>query len=241
MRILTTSKRLIAFAAVLAGVALATPNQARADLDLTWSPAPGLIGSSPSDSFITGVNSTSGTFTVTGSAVGTGSGVFGPGVAGLDLSTISVTSSGPGTLTLYLTENSQTSPVGFGILTASVTGQFLAGSGSVSLVAYGNDTNALYGNGLAGGITPPIGAPTNVATPAAGLNAPATGVTFDSISPYSLTEILTINFASAGVVSLSSDSRALFSTPEPGTIAMALTALPLLGLGAWARRRRTVA
>ena len=241
MRILATSKRMIAFAAVLAGVALATPNRARADLDLTWSLAPGLIGSSATDSFISPINATSGSFTVTGSAVGTNSGAFGPGVAGLDLSTISITSSAPGTVTLYLTENNQTSPVGLGILSAAVTGQFISGGGTVALTAYGNDTNALYGNGLGGGTVPPIGGLTNVATPTVGLGAPPGATQFFATSPYTLTEILTINFTTAGTAALSSDSRALFATPEPGTIAMALTALPLLGLGAWARRRRTVA
>jgi len=181
---------------------------------------------------------TVGGFAVTGSAVGTNSGAFAPGTAGMDLSTISITAAGPSTLTLYLTQNALTSPLGLGALNASLTGHFVTGTGTVSMVSYGNDTNGLYGN--ATGQTappPPTGGNTNVATAAIGLGGSAS-VNFNATNPYSMTQILTINFTSSGTVSLSSDGSTTFANPEPSTLVLTAVGLPLLGIGMFLRRRR---
>jgi hypothetical protein len=70
-----------------------------------------------------------------------------------------------------------------------------------------------------------------------------TYTSFFAVAPYSVSEALTINFltTAGGSVSVSTDTKTLFAAPEPGTIAMALTALPVLALVARARRRRAVA
>jgi hypothetical protein len=63
---------------------------------------------------------------------------------------------------------------------------------------------------------------------------------FGSVSglpnPYTITETIVFNVSANGQVNYSS-STTITSTPEPATVAMALTALPLLGLGALIRRR----
>jgi hypothetical protein len=249
MRILTTSKRMIAFAAVLAGVALATPNQARADLELSWSASTTLLGSDPTDtSIVLTSNVTSGVFTLDSgfSGKGTNNGTFGTGAAGLDIGGLTVSSTGAGSVTIYLTQTNQMVPTGLGTLTATVTGGFTTGGGTASLVAYGNDTNLAYGNATGqAGTSPPLSGTSNVATTATlGVNNGKSSTAFSATAPYSMTEALTITFTSGGgSASFSTDSFTTFAAtaPEPGTIAMALTALPLLGLGAWARRRRTVA
>jgi hypothetical protein len=70
---------------------------------------------------------------------------------------------------------------------------------------------------------------------------------FSSNSTYSLGQMLTVTLdvgKSATltlVTNVQPPSSILPSAPEPATVAMALTALPLLGLGAWARRRRAQA
>jgi hypothetical protein len=58
----------------------------------------------------------------------------------------------------------------------------------------------------------------------------------DLDKPYSVTERLVINFsASGGVVSL--DAGETVSNPAPAGFVLAVTAMPVLGFGAWLRRR----
>jgi hypothetical protein len=59
-------------------------------------------------------------------------------------------------------------------------------------------------------------------------------------NPFTLNNTLTLaNIAAGDSANVTGTTTATAAaTPEPGTIAMALTALPLLGLGAWVRRRR---
>jgi hypothetical protein len=229
----------LAATALVGAAVLGAPSQAHATMQLSWSVNSNLLGSDPTNTIIGSlVNNVAGGFTVTGSAVGTNSGAFGPNTAGMDLSTISITAAGPSTLTLYLTQNGLTSPLGPGLLTAAITGQFLAGSGTVSMVAYGNDTNLLYGNGATqSGTSPAIGPPNNVATPSFGLGSSGS-VAFTATNPYSMTEIITINFTSSGTVSLSSDGKTTFSNPAPMGLVLFLSGSPLMGL-AYLRRRKT--
>jgi len=218
----------------------AAPNQAHATLQLSWSANTNLLGSDASNTLLSGISAAAGGFSISGSAVGTNSGAFGPGVAGMDLSTITITSSGPSTLTLYLTQSGITSPTGLGTLSQSLTGQFLAGNGTVSMVSYANNSpnNLLYGN--ATGQTappPPTGGLTNVVTSAIGLGG-ASSTFFNASSPWSMTAIFTINFQTAGTVSLSSDGKTTFGVPAPAGILLACSGMPVFGLGAWLRRRK---
>jgi hypothetical protein len=236
------------------GATLAAPRNAQADFQLSWNQNSSVIGS---DSTNTGFGIFTGSvngFKVAGFAEGTNSGAFAPNTSGMDLSTISITSAGPGTLILYLTQSGLTSPLGQGTLTGVLTGQFLAGNGTVSMVSYANDTNDLYGNAAGqGGITPAIGPGlTNVATTGVGgtgnalinngaLSGPSSAnTTFIASAPYSMTEIITVNFTSSGTVSLSSDGSTTFALPAPAGLILLISGSPALCL-LYAFRRRKAA
>jgi len=68
----------------------------------------------------------------------------------------------------------------------------------------------------------------------AAANGGSESLTFQFNPAQSLTALLSGTHAT----SFSGTLVALQPVPEPATVAMALTALPLLGLGAWIRRRR---
>jgi len=180
-------------------------------------------------------------FDVDGSAFGTNSPEIGSGNAGMDLSHFTISSTGIGTVILYLTQNDLSAPLGSGTLSETLTGSFqLGGSGTVSMVAYGNDTNDLYGYGENAPEVDPSPSTYNVTTGSVGLGGSAsTG--FTSTAPYySLTEILTIDFTSAGQASISSTGDTTFSLPTPTGLLLVLSGSPVLALGYFLRRRKAV-
>jgi hypothetical protein len=72
-------------------------------------------------------------------------------------------------------------------------------------------------------------------------NSSANGSISGLTSGYTITETIVFQMSgspSPGAQINYSSSTVLTATPEPATVAMALTALPLLGIGAWVRRRR---
>jgi PEP-CTERM motif len=168
---------------------------------------------------------TSGTVNASGTANGE---TFLNTPASMDLSAFTITSSGPGTETLIFSMNNINSPVGLGTISELITGSFSFGSNTVSYTTYGSNSNTLYSS------LPLTPAP-DAHTGTVGLGGSSTG-SFTATAPYSLTEVLTINFTSAGSVNLSSDSRASFAVPEPSSMAMA--GLGALGFIAYGLRRR---
>jgi hypothetical protein len=237
-------RNLLPVVAVLVAVAiLGAPTQARADLQVSWSASTALLGESTTNGTISSLsNGSAGGFTISGNAAGAAT----LGATAMDLSSISISSSAGGTLTLYLTQNGLTSPTGLGTLTGTLTGHFITGSGSVSMVAYGNDTNLLYGNAAGvspggfseSGTTPASGGLTNVATGAISPGGSAS-TQFNATNPYSMTEIIMITFnSSGGTVSLSSDGSTTFSTPAPAGLVLLFSAVPCVGLGLWRRSRK---
>ena len=227
-------------AALVVAAIIGAPTKAHATFELSWSANTSFLGNDPTNTSF-GISASAPGFTISGSAVGTNSGAFPVGTVGMDLSTISITSTGPSTLTLYLTQNGLTSPLGTGTLSETLSGHFLSGSGTATMVAYGNDTNGLYGN--ATGQTappPPTGGLTNVSTGPVSLSLLGTtaSTTFTATNPYSITEIITINFTSTGTVSLSSDGSTTFSSPAPTNLVLLLSSSPVLGLGYLIRRRK---
>jgi hypothetical protein len=167
-------------------------------------------------------NLTSGIFSSSGNA-------FGETALGhpatMDLSTLTISSTGAGTATLIFSMNNINSPTGLGTISETLTSHFVTGSGSVTFQTFGSNNNTLY-NSL-----PLSPAPTGSTGIVNTLNGSSSGA-FTATAPYSLTEVLTITFTSGGgQVSLSSDSSASFSAvPEPSTMALAgLGALSLIG------------
>lgn len=58
---------------------------------------------------------------------------------------------------------------------------------------------------------------------------------------YTLTNVVTVKLARGGNVTFDATTRALAVVPEPASVTMAVTALPMLSLGLWLRRRRAQA
>jgi len=227
--------RRTALALALVGLtALATSTPARASLSVT------LIGIAPASGSTTALQATNtslafnlatGQFTSQGNAFGEitlGNPTF------MDMSTVSISSNGAGTATLVFSQNNLTSPVGAGTIFESITAQFLGGAtGTFAYTTYGSQANTLYTT------VPVVAPPTVTSTGTVNTSGGTSTGAFTSVNPFSLTQVLTINFTSAGRVSFSSDSSAQFTTatPEPSTIALAVTGVPALGLF-WLRRRR---
>jgi len=174
----------------------------------------------------------SGTAFASGSA--TGELVQGP--ASMDMSAVSVTSTAPAMVTLVFSMNNISSPVGPGTISELITGSFSFGTvGSIAYTTYGTNNNVLYTtvplspDGMTGTVTTLGGSSSGSFT--AMVIPPNTG--------YSLTEVLSVTFSSAGTafINLSSDSRASFTAlPEPSSMAMA--GLGALGFIAYGLRRR---
>lgn len=225
--------RRLALAFALVGLtAFATSPSARANLSVT------LIGNVPAAAAVTTTqvaNTTMGFNLSTGqfSSIGTAFGQITLGQPTLmDLSTVSISSAGAGTATIVFSQSALTGPIGPGQIFESITAQFLGGAkGTFAFTTYGSQANTLYTT------VPVVSPPTVTSTGTVTTNGGSSTGAFTSVNPFSLTQVLVINFEGAGTVAFSSDSQAQFLIPEPSTVALALTGVPVLGLYLFRRRR----
>jgi len=134
---------------------------------------------------------------------------------------------------------SPASPSGPGILTASLGG---GGMGTLpantQFTAYANGGPG--GNLLYGGIDPTTGSV--FWTPTATVSSPTTFASVPSpnlVAPYSLSARTTFSGAAGSTFSI--DNHLTYTNPAPAGLVLALTGVPVLGLRAWFRRRRSVA
>jgi len=96
-------------------------------------------------------------------------------------------------------------------------------------------------NQLYGGATGGPGGVNIVATSGLLSSFPAQGSkTFTATPPYSWTVQYSLGATSIGTT-ISTDHSESISTPAPAALILALTGMPVLGAGAWFRRRRTPA
>jgi hypothetical protein len=228
------SIRKLATLAGMAGLAtLILTAPTRADLTVTVQqtgmPAVGptvLAVGSPTDNGGTGISSppftgTFGNFSITNGSVGESQG-FGLSQAFSTALNIINTDSVSHTLTITLVASKFTAPVPTAGVLSSFTGTTTSGTGSGSL------TSMVGATTLATQTVNPFG--TSFAN---SLTGTANGLS----APFSITQTVVLTLTAGENINFTARTQ-LAAVPEPGTIAMALTALPLLGLGALARRRR---
>jgi len=203
---------------------LGLSERAHADLSVT------LLGAPPAQvagNFVLPVNLSNGVVNVVGTAEGE---TFLLVPSAMDLSLVSVTATAPTTATVIFGQDMINSPVGMGSIFEQISAHFITGSGNISYQTFGTNGNFLYTS------LPLIPAPTGMTGVVNTLNGSSSGA-FTATAPYTLTEVLTINFTSAGVASISTDSSAHFS-PAPEPMAMALAGIGALGFIAYGLRRR---
>jgi len=144
------------------------------------------------------------------------------------------------TIDLIISDTGFTGPVN-PVFSASANGQFqglgrnLLGD-TAHATAFADFTNALFGMG----VTVQDFMFTAVSGTASQSYANDAGPVFPGISttPYSLTVRLTFTVAAGNQLSNRGDSvEANAAVPEPATLAMAFSALPLIGFAAWRKRR----
>jgi hypothetical protein len=165
----------------------------------------------------------------------------------IDLSNISITAAGAGTLRIILerTDFGSLTPDGLLEFRSEVGGVLTAAAGSsITFNSYADDANAVPDLGAD---VNPVGALASVTGIGAGSPASITqsfgpgafsganGVDFSKSGTYSIYTVVTITFTSAGSVSF---NQIVGTAPAPGGLVLALTAVPGLALGYWRRLRR---
>jgi len=146
------------------------------------------------------------------------------------------------TIRIITSVNNYTQPSGSATASSSESGTVGSNTnGSLTYNAYLNNSNVL------GAETTLIASGTASANTTAGgtstLSPDINGSTVLTATPlYSLTmdELITLNGKNQSINSVGNTSVVgIAAVPEPGTVALALTGLPMLIGGAWLRRRRT--
>jgi len=131
------------------------------------------------------------------------------------------------------------------LMTSSLNGNG-TNPGTISLtqfVATSGSNNALFTIAGAGVFSTPTQGPFNSGAP---YNAANTSVGFSQVGPYTITDVLSFNLggfnAQTGVGSNTSGDAQSNVTPNavpvPAGLFLVLSAMPVLGLGTWLRRRR---
>lgn len=166
---------------------------------------------------------TIGDFTgVTATAGSNSPGTNGPTGAFLTQTTITLSNTSGSTQTIVAIANDggflapATDPV---LATAAISGSDLTGSGQATYVATVDST-----------VLPTVSIP--------GIDAATTSANVTVAAPYSMNGVLSITLAAGQTATITGTTR-VNAVPEPGTIAMAFMAAPLLGLGYYRHRRRT--
>lgn len=225
---MTKSFSAAAATAVILGLALAAAPAARADMlaigySVGNSPAITQIGASLNGYLAIGPT-TYAPFKVAVTATGV------PNLASPDLNTRveSIASTGPGTISIYITQDYVTTPLGpFDLQSGFTTNLFGTNVQSVTLSTYIDPTNGLFTHDAAH-----LASTTTFTAPSTNA-VHKIAVTPNLIEPYSLTEVYTIvTTASAGDTSSTIDAR---DVPEPGSLALLATAL--LGMVMIGKRR----
>jgi len=191
------------------------------------------VGDASGLSNLISVTYTDGSYLVVGTIAFTNS-PGNPNFAIIDASFNIVTANGAtgGLATLETSATAFSQPAGSPLyLTSQFNGNGF-GTGTISSQSYITSTQTLFAT--APGATSGLQGPFNIAA-AGGFNSTGTA-TYTGGNPFTLTNVLTFNLGQNAQTS--GDSHLLVSTPAPAGLVLALTAVPVLGIGGWMRRRR---
>jgi len=177
--------------------------------------------------------------------------------AGGQIGTSFGTTGGSHTITIEISETGWFAPVGNPLtLSASSSGAsiaYVAGTNpfavetvQASYQSFLDNTNALFGTPGSGatGVLSGSASLSSAGTTTAAFNPGTTVVLVPGVTagnPFSLTSVSTFSFtlgAGSGQDSASISGSTVVSTPVPAGVVLAFTGLPVLGFGAWFRRRR---
>jgi len=226
----------LSVAAAVAGVAfLASPSSVRADFKIYLQEDGGAITEVQSGPDFTALSfdGVYGDFAVTLLA---GTSHNKPAKSDLLGSTLAVenTSGTAHTLAVYVSQTNYTLPTGAKLNVESGLGGSVI-TGTVGLAgifqAYADKNNALLGNSFTTGSQTAIQSGTTLQT------GSAFGVFNRDVTPFSLTTVTTLNLSGGALVNFA-DHENVTPAPAPAGLALALTALPCLGIGSWLRRRK---
>jgi len=256
----------ISAAALLAGMTILGATPARADIIVSLNITVG--GSSASNTYnattgtlVSGTGgitsgTTSGVIFVGSGGPGSSDLAFGGTVGGVQFKlAVNGSTNSPGTSALAflnltsatITNNNTTGlPTTFSVTTSATgytapTGTVIGNFANSGTLTNGSITNGSY-SGSADGYNPTTltFAASGSAVDVGGSDPPTLLTGFPSSSPFTATSTLTATLGLGTITSNLGGALTLTGNvvPEPATVAMALTGLPLLGLGAWIRRRR---
>ena len=129
----------------------------------------------------------------------------------------------------------------------TVSGSLVSGTVSGSVVSYADAENNLFAtttslpNGIGNdGAFASSGLDLNFSASGSSKSISANGsaLGFTTSGPYSLTFVESFTLSAGGSLTLTGGNVQVV-TPAPSTAVLALSGLPLLGLGLWLRRRKT--
>jgi hypothetical protein len=211
---------------------------------------------------IPSANSLTFSATTTHFSISNGSGLSNnPGTQGasnLDLSsneqitTTFGTSGGLHTIKIVLTQTDWQAPTGTPLTLSSSAG------GSVGALSTGSATVSATYQGFLDNTNTAFGQPVAGSTPIQNASASAAGSTTTPLvftpgtsgnnnvpggTPFSITDVLEFTFdvtPSSGQVSANVSASTVASVPAPAGLVLALTGIPVLGIGSWLRRRQAV-
>lgn len=230
-------RKFFAVVALLAGAALfAAPNSARATFELSIRIDGGpmtLVASGADFGAISYTGTASGIFDI---RILGGSSTNGNALSDLLGSTTRVTNltGANHVLQVFLTQTNYSLPSGNPLIVSSSMGGTV-NTGTVVLTnifqAYADATNAAYGTG---GFT--NGPQTAVASGSSFDTGSVSGL-FTRSGDYSLTSVVTLDMSGGAVMNYSNQIN-VQNVPAPAGLVLALSGMPVLGVGTWLRRRK---
>jgi len=162
---------------------------------------------------------------------------------------------GTHTIRIELTQDGWNAPTGTPLTLSSSAGgstAYLGGTNpsatqtiTATYQGFLDNTNALFGKPAAGSTPIQTASTTQSAVGTKSLVfSPATSSSLvPGGTPFSMTDVLEFTFtlsAGSGQASANVSASTVASVPAPAGVVLALTGLPILGIGNWLRRRRTV-